>query len=300
MNGKLVSLDTPLHNSETVEILTSKVARGPSLDWLNPNLSYVKSGNAREKIRAWFRKQEQGANVERGRELMSKEFRRLNMTFDHKDVSDLFGFSTVDGFLASLGNGTITTNQLDTRLTPQPEPANEYRPPPTNSTSGIQIQGAGDLLTHFAHCCSPIPGDAIIGYMTRSRGISVHLKDCQNILGRDDPNTHVNVEWGATRHLYPVRLRIDAWDRVGLLRDITTVATEDKVNIASLITEENVDEGTATIALTLFTSSIDQLSRLFTKLEGTNGVTSVSRFGLPNSDPSSSIPNKSTLSTEVS
>lgn len=300
VNGKLVSLDTPLHNSETVEILTSKVTRGPSLDWLNPNLSYVKSGNAREKIRAWFRKQEQGTNVERGQELMAKEFRRLNVTFEHKDVADLFGYNTVDSFLASLGNGTITTNQLDARLTPQPEPAHEYRPPSINSTSGIQIQGTGDLLTHFAHCCSPIPGDAIIGYITRSRGISVHLKDCQNILGRDDPSRHVNVAWGATRHLYPVRLRIDAWDRVGLLRDITTVASEDKVNIASLITEENVDEGTATIALTLFTSSIDQLSRLFTKLEGINGVTSVSRFGLPNSNPSLPQPNNSTLSTEVS
>ena len=296
VNGKLTALDYPLQSGDTVEILTSKVARGPSLDWLNSNLGYVKSGNAREKIRTWFRKQERGANIERGKELLAKEFLRHSVAPDHADVARLFQYDSVDDFFAALGNGSITTNHVATRLTLlQERPPEESLTQANGPASGIQIRGVGDLLTHLARCCSPIPGDEIVGYITRSRGIAVHRKNCRNIIKGDEPDRLVNVDWGATRHLYPIRLRIDAWDRVGLLRDITALVSGDRVNIASMFTQEDSQEGTATIFLTLFTQGIDQLSRLFVILEAVPGVINVSRTELDESAPTK----KSTTSSET-
>ncbi len=284
VNGKLAALDYRLQNGDTVEILISKIARGPSLDWLNPNLGFVRSGNAREKIRTWFRKQERGATIQRGKELLAREFRRFSVVLDHGDVARLFKFDSVDDLFAALGSGTITINQIDAQLShSQEHSTQEYQPPAQGPASGIQIQGVGDFFTHLARCCSPLPGDEIVGYITRSRGISIHRGDCRNVLNQDEPERLVNVEWGTTRHLYPVRLCIEAWDRVGLLRDITTLVSADKVNIASMVTLENNEESTATIALTLFTDSVDQLSRLFVKLEGIQGVISVSRADLTQS-----------------
>ena len=281
VNGKLVALDSQLRNGDTVEILTSKVARGPSLDWLSPNLGYVKSGNAREEIRSWFRKQERGANIQRGKELLTKELRRLNVALDEAELAQSFKYETAEDFLAALGSGSITSNQLAARLSPpQERPAEEYQPPLVGPASGIEVLGVGDLLTHLARCCSPLPGDEIVGFITRSRGITVHRTDCSNIQNEDEPDRLIKVDWGSTRHLHPVRLFIEAWDRVGLLRDITTLVSADKVNIASMVTEENNEEGTASVYLTLFTLGIDQLSRLFVKLEGVQGVISVTRTDL--------------------
>ena len=282
VNGKLVALDYQLRSGDAVEILTSKVARGPSLEWLNPNLGYVKSGSARERIRSWFRKQERGANIQRGRELLAKEFLRLNVVLEEAAVAQLFTCETTEEFLAALGSGSITSNQVAARLAPaQERPAEEYHPPLVGPASGIEVLGVGDLLTHLARCCSPIPGDAIVGFVTRTRGISVHRKDCHNIQSEDDPERLVKVGWGSTKQLHPVRLRIEAWDRVGLLRDITTLVSADKVNIAAMVTQENNEEGTATVSLTLFTLGTDQLNRLFAKLEGIQGVISVTRSDPP-------------------
>ena len=282
VNGKLVALDYQLRSGDTVEILTSKVARGPSLEWLNPNLGYVKSGSARERIRSWFRKQERGANIQRGRDLLAKEFLRLNAVLEEAEVAQLFTCESAEEFLAALGSGSITSNQVAARLaSAQERPAEEYHPSLVGPASGIEVLGVGDLLTHLARCCSPIPGDGIVGFVTRTRGISVHRKDCHNIQSEDDPKRLVKVDWGSTRQLHPVRLRIEAWDRVGLLRDITTLVSADKVNIAAMVTQENNEEGTATVSLTLFTLGIDQLSRLFTKLEGIQGVLTVTRSDPP-------------------
>ena len=278
VNGKLVPLDYQLHNGDSVEILTSKVARGPSLDWLNPNLGYIKSANALSKIRLWFRKQDRGPNIQRGRELLAKELRRLGLSLAEGEVMSLFKFEDEEEFLAALGSGDITTNQVDARLAPpQEQPVPQYQPPLTGPASGIEVQGVDDLLTRLAQCCSPLPGNPIVGYVTRTRGVSVHRKDCRNVHNEDEPERLVKVVWGTTRQLYPVRMCIEAWDRVGLLRDITTLVSADKVNIASMVTQENDEDGTATISLTLFTQGIDQLGRLFAKLEGIHGVINVTR-----------------------
>ena len=281
VNGKLVPLDYQLQNGDTVEVLRSKVARGPSLDWLNPHAGYVRSATAKQRIRVWFRSQERGSNIQRGRELLSRELRRLDMSPSEEELARLFRLDTADEFLAALGSGGITINQVVARLTPrQEERTTEGSPiPAVGPASGIEVMGVGDLLTHLARCCAPLPGDEIIGFITRTRGITIHRKDCRNVLNEDEPERLIRVNWGATKQLHPVRLSIEAWDRVGLLRDITTLVSADKVNIASVVTHEN-DDGTVTIQLTLFTTGVDQLSRLFTKLEEVQGVISVTRASI--------------------
>ena len=279
VNGRLVSLDVPLKNGDTVEILTTKVARGPSLDWLNSNLGYVRSASAREKIRQWFRKQERQANIQRGHDLLRKELKRLNASFDESEVARMFRYDTPEDFLATLGSGGITENQVVSRLTAQqekPQEGQKHTLPLSRPTSGVEVLGVGDLLIQMGRCCNPLPGEEIIGYITRSRGVTVHKANCPNVLNEDEQERLVNVEWGRTKQLYPIRLTVQAWDRVGLLRDITTQVSEEGVNIASAVTTENTD-GTSTTSLTLHTTGVDQLGRLFSKLERVRGVINASR-----------------------
>ncbi len=279
INGRLVPLDSQLQNGDTIEIMTTKVARGPSLDWLNPNLNYVRSASAREKVRQWFRKQEKGANIQRGSDLLRKELKRLNITVDEAEVAKTFRYESTDDFLAALGSGSISEVQLVSRLTPQPEkmiqkPQATF--PLSSPTTGVQVLGIGDLLIRMGRCCNPIPGESIIGYVTRTQGVTVHKTGCPNLRNEDEPERLVEVDWGEARSLYPVRVDIQAWDRLGLLRDVTTLVSEDKVNIASVVTTENMD-GTATVALTLYTTGVSQLTRLFSKLESVRGVISATR-----------------------
>lgn len=279
VNGKLVSLSYQLHNSDTVEIMATKAERGPSLDWLNTNLGYVKTSHAREKIRQWFKKQERGENIERGRQLLEKELKRLGLPMgDLEQTARLFQHDNVDDFLAAVGYGGISPHQISLRLAVQQEQPRVVTGarPAQPITSEIQVMGVGDLLTQLAQCCHPVPGDDIIGYITRSRGISVHRKGCSNMRNIREKERLVEVEWGRTERLYPVSVRVEAWDRVGLLRDISTVVAEEKVNIATVGTTEH-DDHTASILLTLETKGIRQLSLLLDRIEGIRGVISVTR-----------------------
>ena len=285
VNGRLVGLDTPLQNGDTVEIMTTKTNRGPSPDWLNPNLGYVKSASARQKVRQWFNHQARGGNIERGRDKLRKELRRLNLNLDDGEVLKLVRFDTMEDFLLNLGSGGLTDGQLTHRLShairqepdiPQPKP----NLPLSSPSSGISVLGVGDLLIRMARCCNPIPGDDISGFVTRARGVTVHKKDCKSLLNEDEPERIVEVSWGEAKELYPVRVCIEAYDRVGLLRDVTVRVSEERVNIASVITRENPD-GTVIMELTLHTTGLDQLGKLFAKLEGVRGVTSVSRANNP-------------------
>ena len=279
VNGKLVSLDYQLKNGDTVQILATKAARGPSLDWLNPDQGYVNTAQSRDKIRQWFRRQERAVNVPRGKELLHKEFRRLDMSIDEAELAKQFKFDSADELYAALGSGNIAISQVASRLySQQMETQKGYQAPPPlpGPASGIEVLGVGDLVTNIARCCNPIRGDDIIGYITRNRGITVHRADCRNILAEDEKERLVKVDWGRTQHLYPVRLRIEAWDRVGLLRDMTSLVSEQKVNIASVVSTEHEDS-TCTISLTVYIKDVEQLSRLFSRLEGVRGVVSVAR-----------------------
>ncbi len=145
-----------------------------------------------------------------------------------------------------------------------------------DSVSGITVLGVGDLLTRMGRCCNPIPGEPIIGFITRARGVTVHKQDCASVRHEDEPERLVDVQWGQEHQLYPVRVTMKAYDRVGLLRDMTSLVSNEGVNIASVLTEEWAD-GTVTMALTCHTTGLDQLNKLFSKLEGVRGCISVTR-----------------------
>jgi GTP pyrophosphokinase len=284
VNGRLVPLNYQLQNGDVVEILSGKSSRGPSRDWLNPNLGYARTGHTREKIRQWFKKQERAENIERGREIIEKELRRLNLSLSEcqPELLKIFKYEQIDDLLAALGYGGLTTTHIAARLEPlvhkdeQPEALPVERPHPRVQSHSVQVLGTGDLLTQMARCCNPVPGDRIIGYVTRSRGVTVHREDCYNVLHEDEKDRLVDVEWGRTGEMYPVAVHIDAWDRVGLLRDLSTVVSEEKVNMMGVRTEHD-DDRTTSVYLTLETTGIAQLSRLMAKLESVRGVITVNR-----------------------
>ena len=281
VNGRLVSLDTPLQNGDTVEIMTTKSNRGPSPDWLNSNLGYVNSASARQKVRQWFHRQARGSNIERGRDKLRKELRRLNLKLEESEILNLVKFDRMEDFLLSLGSGGLSEGQLAHRLSlaarQEPDlPQIKNNLPLSSPSSGISVLGVGDLLIRMAGCCNPIPGDDIAGFVTRVRGVTVHKKDCISLRNEDEPERIVQVSWGEVKELYPVRVCIEAYDRVGLLRDVTVRVSEEKVNIASVVTQEKSD-GTVTMELTLHTTGLDQIGKLFAKLEGVRSVTSVTR-----------------------
>jgi GTP pyrophosphokinase len=286
INGRLVPLNYQLQNGDVVEIVAAKGSRGPTRDWLNPNLGYIKTGHSREKIRQWFKKQERAENIERGREIMDKELRRLNLSLsEHGDeIVRLFKYETLDDFLAALGYGGVSTAHMATRLAPlilkdeEPQlPLGDVLPaPPKTSTHSVQVLGTGDLLTQIARCCNPVPGDRIIGYVTRSRGVTIHRADCYNVIHEDERDRLVDVEWGRTDDRYPVGVHIVAWDRVGLLRDLSTLVSDEKVNMMGVRTEHE-DDRTTNVYITLETTGVAQLSRLMAKMESVRGVITVSR-----------------------
>ncbi|MEE2884852.1 MAG: bifunctional (p)ppGpp synthetase/guanosine-3',5'-bis(diphosphate) 3'-pyrophosphohydrolase [Chloroflexota bacterium] len=278
VNGKLVPLHYHLNNGDTVSIMTSKQMKGPSLDWLNSNVGYVKTASAREKVRQWFNKQERRTNIDRGKEIFQKQIRRLHISIREEELSEAANFKNIDEFFVALGSGTLTVPQLISRLSPQDKKVdydNVQSVPSTSPASGIQVLGVGDLLTRMAKCCNPINGEKIIGYITRNRGITVHKELCMNIVAETERERLVPVNWGRTEVLYPVRIKLDAWDRVGLLMDVTSLVSGEGVNIASCVSEE-IDD-LSVISLTVFTKGIDQLSRLFSKLESVKGIVSVTR-----------------------
>ncbi len=281
VNGKLVPFSYQLRNGDVIEIISAKGSRGPSLDWLNPNLGYVNTSHAKTKIRQWFNKQERTENIERGRQILDKELKRLGIKAERQVLAELFAYSNLDDFLAAVGNGTITAHQIVLKMDAQEEkeiPVAEVAPART-APSTVQVLGVGDLVTNIAPCCHPVPGDKIIGYITRSRGVTIHRQDCRNIRHEDEKERLIPVEWGhSDEALYPVNVQVEAWDRVGLMRDITTVVAEEKVNIASASLADG-DGHTVTMYLTLETRGLAHLSQILKKIDAVKGVLSVTRIG---------------------
>ena len=283
VNGKLVSLNYQLRNGEVVEIVTSKSSKGPSRDWMNTNLGYLRTTHGREKVRAWFKKQERAENVAKGKEMVEKELHRLGVSLPdlQADILKAFKFEDLDDFFLRVGYGEISTQSMSVKLAPVLQTTADVLPtveaPFTQTyTTSIRVLGTGDLLTRLSRCCNPVPGDSIVGYVTRGEGVSVHRRDCKNILNEDEPERLVDVEWGSRGQLYPVAVHIDAWDRVGLLRDISTLVAEERVNMVGVRTSEGQD-GHMSIDVTLETSGIEHLARMLNRLESIRGVLSVSR-----------------------
>ena len=287
VNGRIVPLDHRLQSGDIVEIVTSKAARGPSRDWLG----MVRTPGAREKIRQWFKRAERDENVAHGKELLDRELKRLAQRSlgdiaeaDLRRVTEVMNMHDVETLFASLGYGAITAAQVVTRLgivDDRQQALPEIAPaiPPTTSRGGVKVKGVGDLLVRFAVCCNPVPGDDILGYVTRGRGVTVHRTDCANVKASSEKERLVEVEWEqSSTRTYPVAVRIEGWDRDGFLRDVAAVISENQVQLVTLSAAANPDK-TATVNATLAVTSVEQLSRVLARIEGIRDVFSVHRDG---------------------
>jgi len=280
VNGKLGALNYPLKNGDVVEIIAAKSEKGPSLDWLNSELGYAKTSHAQRKIRQWFKKQERGQNIEAGKQLLDKELKRLGISLPSgKEVARLFDYENLDDFFAALGCGSIRPSQVALKLSAEsgqaPE-AVEISPLRKISPLSIKVLGVGDLLTRLANCCHPLPGDEIVGYITQGRGITVHRKDCPNIVNEVEKERLINVEWGDVEQVYPVTIQVDAWDRVGLVRDISAILAEEGVNISG-ISMTNPDGNLTSLYFSLEVKSTAQLSKVMSKVYSVWNVINVVR-----------------------
>ena len=284
VNNRLVPLDYRLKNGDIVEIVTTKSEHGPSRDWLN----IVRTTHAREKIRAWFKRQERDDNIVHGRESLERELRRLARTsiqgvgLDRvAEMAKGYNYESVDDFYAAIGYGAINAQQVVTRLGVVDDA--ELRIPaiaPANlpaRTGGVRVKGVGDLLVRFAKCCHPIPGDPITGFITRGKGVTVHLTTCPTIINEREVGRLIDVEWEAEpTQTYPISVRVEAYDRTGLLSDITQVVAENKVNILAASVNVSSDH-TATVIATLQVASVAQLARVMGRIEQLKDVLSVQR-----------------------
>lgn len=281
VNGKLTALNTQLNNGDVVEIKKARIPRGPSLDWLNPDLGYLVTGSAQTRVKQWFRKQERHSNIRRGKDLLKKELRRLGLKYSEKEIIATMDYDTIDELAEALGIGQITVARVADTMSPAPAEifTPEFAPgkPPTDQTKGLVVMGEAGLLTRIAKCCSPVYGDEITGYLTRGKGITVHRRSCAILRDVKDSDRLTPVAWGHYETTYASRLQVKAFDRVGLIRDITNVVSSENVNIHSLSSTEDEKTNACTVSLTVYTTGVEQLSRLFSRVETIPGVETVFR-----------------------
>ena len=281
VNGKLTALNTPLQNGDVVEIRKARISRGPSLDWLNPDLGYLVTGSAQTKVKQWFRKQERESNIRRGRDLLKKELRRLGLRLSDDEIVARLDYENYDQVAEAIGTGQISLSRVAETLSPSPDevftPIKIEGKPPTDQTKGLVVMGEPGLLTRVARCCSPVYGDEVTGYLTRGRGVTVHRRNCAILRDTEDTDRHIPVAWGHYETTYASRLQIKAFDRVGLIRDITHVVSSENVNIHSLSSDEDANTNACTVSLTVYTTGVEQLSRLFSRVEAIPGVDTVFR-----------------------
>ncbi len=286
VNGRIVNLTYELKSGDQVEILTTRVGQ-PSRDWLNKHLGYLKTSRARAKVRHWFKQQDYETNVSQGREHLEKDLRRLGISgTSHKALAEEFKFQEVDELYAAVGRGDITPTQIASRV-------NAFAPKETKPSgpasrrkhrvqgSDIQIEGVGNLLTKIGRCCSPAPGDPIIGFITQGKGVTIHRRDCRNILKMDDSRRSrlINVDWNRdAQELYPVDIGVETIDRQGLLRDILNILSNEKINVNTVNTQSNKKNNTAHMELTIEVASVAQLSNILTRLGQLNNVLEVRRL----------------------
>ncbi|MCG6939509.1 MAG: bifunctional (p)ppGpp synthetase/guanosine-3',5'-bis(diphosphate) 3'-pyrophosphohydrolase [Gammaproteobacteria bacterium] len=288
VNGRIVQLTYPLKNGERVEILTGKEA-SPRRDWMISHLGYVKTTKARNRIRSWFKKQDKEKNHNDGKTLCEREFRRHGIKPDLDKVLKHFKLDSADELYVQLGRGNISIAQITSLLLELDESQKEKDSiplhatkikPHSQSSSSINVLGVGNLLTTIAKCCMPVPHDEIIGFITKDRGVSVHRKDCKNILylKEKDQARLIEVEWGETdTQIYPVTILIQANDRHGLLSDITRTLSDEKVNVTAVNTMSNKSQQTARMAVSLEIRDLQQLTRIMDKISQLRNVLDVSR-----------------------
>lgn len=281
VQGKLVSLNYKLKTGDQIEIQTAKRG-GPSLDWLNPDSGYVKTNRARSKVRQWFRKQNREKNIAAGRTLLDQVLKRLGldaMAFDM--VATMFDYERLDDFLAAVGAGDVNSAQISSRVLESEhlarkeqeerqakaaaKPSLQIRP--TAGVNGIQVMGAAGFLVNLARCCNPVVGDSIIGFITRGRGITVHRVDCANVVSNTEPERLIEVGWSHVdeKQRYSVPIEVVAYDREGLMRDISTTIADERINMTSVNVATRHDIATFQVEMDL--EDLKQLSRVLSKIE---------------------------------
>lgn len=289
VNGSIVPLTYELRTGEQVEILTTKHP-APSRDWLNLHLGYLKTSRARAKVHHWFKQQDFDKNLAEGRVILDRELDRLGI--EKPDITKLaakLNFHESDDMLAALGGGDVRLSQVlgavQALQAPVHKPA-EWVPSTVQGTaksviqSGVYIYGVGDLLTHTAQCCKPIPGDPIVGYITQGQGVAIHRQDCMNILQAREskPERLMETTWGEKPdQSYPVEVYITAYDRPGLIRDATTILSNEKINVTAFHTRTDKSEHMAHIQLTIEIHSLDTLSHILARLKQLPNVVDVKR-----------------------
>lgn len=276
VNGSIVPLTYQLKTGDKVEILTGKDEK-PSRDWINPHLHYLKTSRAKAKVLHWFKMQDYDKNKSEGHDILDKELKTLGIKSDRLlDLVKQFNFKRIDDLMAALGRGDIKLSQILNRLSPaettESSILNLVKPQnkPEITGSDLRIEGVGNLLTTMARCCQPVPGDDVIGYITIGRGVSVHRQDCSNIIHSTEKQKQrfLQVTWGSsTRDHYVVDVLIKAFDRTGLLKDITSLLSNEKAHVYALQTHTNKQENTAYITLTVEIDGLNSLSRLLSRLD---------------------------------
>ena len=289
VDGAMVPLNTQLANGQTVEITAIKEG-GPSRDWLNPELGFLASPRARSKVRAWFNAQVMAETVARGREAVEKSLQRLGRTAIRlEDLASQLGFKSADGLFEVVGKDEYSLRNIEVLLNPpEPEPQdNDYLPKKFKGTSarkspsGVLVVGVDSLLTQLSRCCKPAPPDAISGFVTRGKGVSIHRQDCSNF--RELVSRHgervIEVRWGehkgADASVYPVDVAVEAFDRQGLLRDISEVFAKEKMNVIGVQTQSV--KGTAWMTFTVEIGDAVSLSKVLGTVRGVKGVRAARR-----------------------
>ena len=287
INDKITPLNTMLNTGDRVEIMTAKQG-SPSRDWLNNHLGYVKTARAKEKIHHWFKQQDFEKNAQFGRDVFEREVNKLRAHHaDPERIAEALHYKCSLDFYAALGRGDLRRVQLISKLVPQEEKPVQglplmVQPKRSAISSDIHIQGVGNLMTHIAHCCSPMPGELIIGYITLTRGISIHKQNCTNIAqtSAEKIDRLIDVAWGnKPNKSYPAKILIEAYDKTGLLHDITRLLSQEKISLSGLSTTTDAMNNIAKIQLSLAVTDLFSLSKIIDKLTLIKNITHVQRLG---------------------
>jgi GTP pyrophosphokinase len=284
INGRISPLARELKNGDTVEVMTDPRQK-PSRDWL----AFVKTARARQKIRQWIKQEESASSVQLGRELFEREWRRARkprpVEQRLQETSETLGYSNFDQVLAALGQGALGISAILNALYPG-EPVEPPKPPTAlerlvnrvrGTGKGVRIQGLDNMMVRYSQCCQPVPGDEVIGYITRGRGISIHRTDCPNVLNlASHPERRVEIDWAAEEHdRFLVRLIVEGNDRRGLLSDVATAITNTGTNIGAA--EMKTQEGGMTGAFVVEVQDLAHLKKVIKSIRRVNGVLSVER-----------------------
>lgn len=286
VNGRMVPLNHPLANGDQVEIITGKQLN-PSRDWLVPSLGYLVSQRNRSKVRSWFRRQDEEQNRLQGKQIIERELQRLAIhSVTLEELVQEFKLEKSEQLYLAVGEGEITiaqiTGAVQRRARPQELPSPVVRRPAiaTKDTAGITIEGVGDLLSHFARCCGPVPPEPVAGYITLGRGVSIHRQECLNFkrLADTAPERVIAVEWGTNEdQSFPVDVNVRAFDRRGLVRDITAVLADSKINIHAMNTTTHEADGIADMNLKITVRDLQELSRVLARIQGLPNIVSARR-----------------------